>query len=80
MDYALIDCNSTINSNSYYPIKFNNNGLKRTVNHRVAGPSPAWGASFCSEQPQIEHKSKAVPMPDEFKNLYKKFLESKKLN
>ena len=31
------------------------------------------------EQPQIEHKNKAVQMPDEFKNLYKKFLESKKL-
>ena len=33
-----------------------------------------------SEQPQIEHKSKAVQMPDDFKNLYKKFLESKQLN
>jgi hypothetical protein len=33
-----------------------------------------------SEQPQIENKSKAVPMPDEFKSLYKKFLELKKLN
>jgi len=32
------------------------------------------------EQPQIEHKNKAVQMPDEFKNLYKKFLESKQLN
>ena len=32
------------------------------------------------EQPQIENKSEAVPMPDEFKNLYKKFLESKQLN
>ena len=25
------------------------------------------------EQPQIEHTSEAVPMPDEFKKLYKKF-------
>ena len=33
-----------------------------------------------SEQPQIENKSKAVPMPDEFKNLFKKFLQSKNLN
>ena len=32
------------------------------------------------EQPQIEHKSEAVPMPDEFKKLYKKFIDSKTLN
>ena len=28
MDFALIDWNSIINSNPYYPIKFNKNGLK----------------------------------------------------
>ena len=33
-----------------------------------------------SEQPQIENKSEAVPMPDEFKKLYKKFIDSKTLN
>ena len=33
-----------------------------------------------SEQPQIEHKSKSVQMPDEFKSLYKKYIESKNLN
>ena len=44
MDFALIDCNSTINSNQYYLKKFNEKGLKRTVNHRVTGSSPAWGA------------------------------------
>ena len=33
-----------------------------------------------SEQPQIKNKSKAVPMPDEFKSLYKKYIESKNLN
>ena len=32
------------------------------------------------EQPQIEHTSEAVPMPDEFKKLYKKFIDSKTLN
>jgi len=48
MDFALIDCNSTINSNQYYLIKFIEKGLKRTVNHRVAGSSPAWGASYIS--------------------------------
>ena len=44
MGFALIDYNSTINSNQYYLIKFNEKGLKRTVNHRDAGSSPAWGA------------------------------------
>ena len=32
------------------------------------------------EQPQIEHTSEAFPMPDEFKKLYKKFIDSKTLN
>ena len=32
------------------------------------------------EQPQIEHKSKAVPMPDEFIKLYKNFIDSRTLN
>jgi len=32
MDFALIDCNSTTINNSYYPMKFNNNDLKRTSN------------------------------------------------
>jgi len=40
MDFALIDCNSTINSNSYYPIRFNNNSLKRTENPCVGGSIP----------------------------------------
>ena len=33
-----------------------------------------------SEQPQIEHKRKAVQMPDEFRKMFKKLSESKKLN
>ena len=33
-----------------------------------------------TDAPKIEHARKRVPMPVEFKNLYKKFLESKKLN
>ena len=40
MDFALIDCNSTINSNSYYPKRFNNNSLKRTENPCVGGSIP----------------------------------------
>ena len=33
-----------------------------------------------SDAPKIEQAGKRVPMPDEFKSLYKKFIESKKLN
>ena len=40
MDFALIDCNSTINSTSYYTIRFNNNSLKRTENPCVGGSIP----------------------------------------
>ena len=32
IDFALIGYNSTTNNNSYYPMKFNNNDLKRTSN------------------------------------------------
>jgi len=32
MDFVLIDCNSTTIDNSNYPMKFNNNDLKRTSN------------------------------------------------
>ena len=41
-DYTLIDCNPTTNNNSYYPMKFNNNDLKRTSNHGVPGLSAGW--------------------------------------
>ena len=40
MDFTLIDCNSTTNNNSYYPIRFNNNGIKRTENPCVGGSIP----------------------------------------
>jgi len=40
MDFALIDCNSIINSNSSYSIIFNNYGLKRTENPCVGGSIP----------------------------------------
>ena len=35
--FALIDCYSTINSNSYYPIKFSKNSLNRTENSYNGG-------------------------------------------
>ena len=46
MDFALIDCNSTINSNSYYTIRFNNNGIKRTENPCVGGSIPPLATTF----------------------------------
>ena len=46
MDFALIDCYSTINSNSYYSIKFNKNALKRTENPCVGGSIPPLASSI----------------------------------
>ena len=45
-----------------------------------AKTNPIERARQWTDAPKIEQARKRVPMPDEFKNLYKKFLESKKLN
>jgi len=53
MDFTLIDCNSTINSNSYYPIRFNNNSLKRTENPCVGGSIPPLATANSKHLQQI---------------------------
>ena len=45
-----------------------------------AKTNPIERARQWTDAPKIEHARKRVPMPDKFKNLFKKFLESKKLN
>ena len=45
-----------------------------------AKPNPMERAGQWSDAPKYESSGKRVPMPEEFKRLYKKFLVSKKLN
>ena len=45
-----------------------------------AKTNPIERARQWTDAPKIEHARKTVPMPDKFKNLFKKSLESKKLN
>ena len=53
-----------------------------TIAHFIekAKTNPMGRAGQWTDAPKIEHARKRVPMPDEFKNLYKKFLKSKKPN
>ena len=53
-----------------------------TIAHFIekAKTNPMVRAGQWTDVPKIEQAHKRVQMPDEFKNLYKKYLESKQLN